>query len=122
MHQLQQRRRRQQFKKVSAGVVCLAVMLLAGLYALPQLSPAEPSFGGIVCSDVQQMADDYIAGHIDEVTAARIDAHLKACDHCREMMSSLQETSAAALRPPETDQSLALVPTRSLTLVAQFGN
>lgn len=69
----------------------LAVVVMIGVYAVPQLGLAEPDFGGIVCTDVRSVADEYVSGRLDGGTAARIDAHVEACHHCRQFLAELQE-------------------------------
>jgi hypothetical protein len=104
---LRVRRRQRHVRQVSVGVVSIAILLLAGVYAIPHFRLVEPSFGGIVCSEVQSLADEYIAGRLDGGTTERVDTHLEACDHCREFIANLRQSAASHRVLPDAPSALA---------------
>ena len=98
----QQVSRRETFRQVAVGVTSLAILVMAGVYAVPHFGLAEPDYGGITCTEVKRLADEYIAGRLDGGVTARIDAHLAACDHCHSFMSELRDEPL----PPSTAETV----------------
>ncbi|MDX1646104.1 MAG: zf-HC2 domain-containing protein [Longimicrobiales bacterium] len=37
---------------------------------------------GLRCRDVLEVLGDYVDGDLEEETVQRVEAHLRACDHC----------------------------------------
>lgn len=46
------------------------------------------------CHDIQSQLTDYLDGTLDESNQQRVDAHLAACDECRQYLSDIQATIA----------------------------
>ena len=99
---LQARQRRERTRQAAAGVVCLALLVTAGFYAVPRLGVKEAKFGGITCSELQQQAEQYVQQTLDPQATERFDAHLARCRHCREFISEFQ---ADSLSQPDQKQT-----------------
>jgi len=74
------------FGRMAAGAAsgALLVILFTGPpdWGTPQNPILDFRIGGVTCAEVRAMADDLMAGRLDEATAGRIRAHLEACPHC----------------------------------------
>lgn len=101
---LRQRRRSRRLQTMSVAVCGLAVAGLIGLYAVPHPLLVEPSFGGVSCSEVKELADEYIAGRLDSETRAHIDEHLRACDRCQQLVTELRSRQVARVQPDSVTQ------------------
>ena len=91
---------------VRRRMIAAVVLLMAaftGYYFMGVLPGAEPNYGGIVCSAVQELAAEYRAGKLDAETADRIHAHLAECDQCQQWMG---KSMPAALHRPGSKTSL----------------
>ena len=44
--------------------------------------PAEPSFGGLTCSDIHRLADAYAKNELDEPLSQSVRQHLVLCPRC----------------------------------------
>lgn len=119
---LRRTRRQDRLQKAAAGLVCVAIVAVAGLYAIPRFGRSEPTYGGIACSEVQELAEQYMAGQLDEDRLGQIDVHLEACEHCQQfvarMMQDLPDDGQSAQRPSAGPSQVLLREDRPLSLAA----
>lgn len=73
-------------------------------------TPEEFRYGGITCSELQQVIPQYLAGDLDQKLIDQIESHLAACAHCRDklrQMRAKEPAVEAAMRDPlKPDDSL----------------
>ncbi|REJ90638.1 MAG: zf-HC2 domain-containing protein [Planctomycetota bacterium] len=50
--------------------------------------------GGVWCSDVMEMAEDYVAGSLDAAVMKQIRIHIDHCPGCRQQIDAIRGTSA----------------------------
>lgn len=88
----QLRRDASQRRSLRAAVpIALALCLLIGVGLFSAFIPSEPDYGGIACSDVKKLSDDFVNGLLREADAARIKLHLKKCEPCQRYIETLRE-------------------------------
>jgi hypothetical protein len=75
------------YRAATAALVLLAGA--AGLYFVGVLPAGEPNFGGIVCSEVQRRAADFLTGRLEADVAARIRVHLSQCADCNRFVNGI---------------------------------
>lgn len=80
---------------IAAFAVVFAVVLGVGSMRM-WLNPRENHFGGIACHEVQENMQAMMAGAISDELRTRIEAHLRECPICREMMQKMSAGHAAA--------------------------
>ena len=116
---LRQRQRRRRFQKISVTLCGLAVAGLIGLYAVPHPLLVEPGDGSISCSEVENLADEYVSGRLQGALRTRVEEHLGACDHCQQFITDLRDRRVALLPSDSTAQPLAVAEPQSLELIAR---
>ncbi|MEW4527303.1 hypothetical protein [Maioricimonas sp. JC845] len=97
---LRRRRRRQQVQKVGGVVGMLAIVCVSAFLAIPRQT-CDPELAGIRCSEVLALADDLIAGKLDDLTKGRIISHCKECEHCHRKILELR--ASLGVPAPSTD-------------------
>jgi len=103
---------------LTAGVIAFA---FAGFFVFGNRPQLEPSYGGIVCSRVQSLAEAYVAGELDDQTTEKVRLHLEQCGPCRGQIEQMLQSaltrqrsdgerkSGATLDLPAVDQGQWLV-------------
>lgn len=97
-------RQRRQFL-VRAGSTAGAVALAAGAGWLVFRNgglATEPTYGGIACSRVRQLAPQFMMHQLDAELTQQITVHLEQCDECRTLLESMQPKTAQAMSHRET--------------------
>lgn len=81
-NKLRGRRQRRVFLR-TAGVVATIAAAGGGLslWLVPGIS-GERSFGGLTCTEVQQLAEAYGKGKLDESLRAQVRLHVSQCPQC----------------------------------------
>ena len=88
---IQRRRRNQEVFRLSAAAVgVFALVVVVGLAVPTFREPAGYNFGDITCAETKPLLPVYAAGNLDAQTAAKIDAHLAQCPHCRPMFEEMK--------------------------------
>src|SRR5918992_1048988 len=83
--------------QVGTGVAVLVFAVGVGLWSSGfWRAPGEDYFGDIACHEVHENMPAMMAGTLPADLRARIEAHLKECPACREMMQKMQAGQAAA--------------------------
>lgn len=59
-----------------------------------EVNHGEPNYGGIVCSRVRQQAADYRSGKLDPQTRSKMEAHVKQCVLCSDLLAQRTESSS----------------------------
>jgi len=96
-------RRRRFVLRASACLAALVCAVGLGLWGAGFWSrPSENYFGGIACHEVQENMPAMLAGALPEELKARIEAHLRECPGCREMMRKMQIKQAATSVPHDS--------------------
>ncbi len=94
---LRARRRHETLRQVALGTTALCLVLIAGSSLIHRvLTPAEPNFGGITCTEVAEHTEAYVAGTLDADLARRIDVHLGQCTFCRNLIEQMREQGESA--------------------------
>ncbi len=57
--------------------------------------PTEPTFGGIACSRVRELAPQFMMGKLDQAVTRQIKTHLEQCSACRTLLESMQPKMSA---------------------------
>ena len=73
-----------------------------GLWSTPGMNgwtPSEPTYGGIACSQVREIAPAYVAGRARPDVADKVREHIEQCPVCRMMVDRLRGTAAVAYGP-----------------------
>lgn len=107
VRKLQSRQNARLIRRRVSAVVLLLVAVSAGYYFIAAGPASEPSYGGIVCSRIHELAPKYMAGDLDPQTAARIEKHLEQCENCQQWMREMMPNA-----PRQTGRLPALVPAR----------
>lgn len=101
---LQTRRRMRTARRAGAAAAGLLLLLSAGYFLADGSSKTVPNAGvpdheinGIVCSEVLEHAEEYMAGTLDDDLQARIRGHLKSCAYCRERIETMRRDGAPAV-------------------------
>ncbi|MFG0334704.1 MAG: hypothetical protein ACF8TS_15210 [Maioricimonas sp. JB049] len=105
VQKLRTRRRRRRAQKVGALGGMLAILCATAFLALPQ-QPYDPVLAGMRCSEVLAMADDLIAGKLDDLTRGRIIEHCEQCGACHDKIVAMQDAVQESATPrdgPQTD-------------------
>jgi Putative zinc-finger len=92
---------------VAAPSFVAAAIIAIGLWyptAVHDRIPPEPTYGGIACSRVVELAPEFVADRIDPETADRVRRHLELCPTCRAIVEGLR---AAQARSHQTDAQRA---------------
>jgi hypothetical protein len=101
------RSRRRAHQLGTVAVIAIAMLIGQRWFAggIPAvLHPLDPSYGGIVCSDVHAKLDRFIDGQLDAATAARIEAHVEQCPPCGSLLAAARaRLPGQARRPAVTD-------------------
>jgi len=92
---LQDRRRALAAQRRTVAAALLLMMAFTGYYFVGVLPNAEPNYGGIVCSRLQELAPQYLAGTLDAETSGRIDVHQQHCKHCRNKLNAMSMNSTS---------------------------
>ena len=90
---LQSRRKAVVVQRRMVAAVLLIMAAFSSYYFVGVLPSAEPNYGGIVCSSVQELGQEYSAGTMDSEQAARVRAHLAQCEDCRQWMKAMAPIS-----------------------------
>ncbi|QDU37620.1 hypothetical protein Mal4_19350 [Maioricimonas rarisocia] len=109
VQKLRVRRRRRQAQKVVAVAGMLAIICVTAFLALPK-RPYDPELAGLHCSEVLALADDLIAGRLDDLTRGQIVAHCRQCRKCHNKIVALRaahEQSATPRSEPQADDRTA---------------
>ena len=82
-------------RRFSTGVVAMiAVGVTLFLAARNVGGPGDgQSIGGVWCSDVMELAEDYVAGRLDAAVMEQVTAHIAGCPNCREKIDELRASS-----------------------------
>jgi len=83
----------------------VAVLLIAGLsvWSVNSLTkPREFYFGGIGCRDVRDNLGGFAMGTLPDELSQRIQAHLKECPACQEVMKRMDQPQASINDRPLT--------------------
>lgn len=115
---LRARRRRRQTLKLS--VLTLLVAGTGVMFWGTLSQPVEYNFGGIVCSEVQRLLEDYLHAALAPELTHKIDARLAECPNCKPLMDGMQKPSIASRPGPSNAIDSFLVRgDNSLPLVAK---
>ncbi len=85
---LRKRRQRRLFLRSAVAVASTAVVaggglsLWLGLRGSGQQSPSEYHYGGIACSEVQELAGAYARGELGAPMREKVRQHVAQCPHC----------------------------------------
>ena len=86
------------------GVRAAAMVVVGVTLFLIARNPGGPEsgqkIGGVWCSDVMELAEDYVAGKLDAAVMAQVTAHIDDCPHCREKINELRSGSES---PPPAE-------------------
>ena len=89
------RRRRHNLK----SCVVLSLVLGTGVVLWSTYSQSgEYDFGGIVCSEVRHMSEDYLHGRLAVEFSEKIDAHLLECPNCKPLMDLMRNKLSVTAR------------------------
>ncbi|MEX0704594.1 MAG: zf-HC2 domain-containing protein [Planctomycetales bacterium] len=102
--------------RITLTGACAALLLVAfgffGAWSSGLLPPTEPSFGGVACSEVRRLGEQYMMGTLDEATAWKIRAHLEQCPECprifEQMRASMHVDNRFGPAPEPISRSLVL--------------
>lgn len=100
------RRRRSVLRAAGVASVLIAVCA-TGWHASAQ--PAEYDYGGIVCSEVRQLASQYLSGHLAEDITRAIDKHLAQCPNCGPKMETMRHDDSSLNRDDQPPDVLVTV-------------
>ncbi len=92
----EQVRQRRKFL-IRAGSTAGAIALASGAGWLAFRgagTSSEPTFGGITCSKVRELAPKFMMAQLDEVVTQQIKTHLEQCANCRNLLESMQPKTA----------------------------
>ncbi len=90
------RQRRQFLVRAGSAVGVVALTSGAGWLAFRGSGkPAEPTFGGIACSRVRELAPQFMMGKLDQSVTQQIKTHLEQCVACRTLLESMQPKMSA---------------------------
>lgn len=90
------RQRRQFLVRAGSAVGVVALASGVGWLAFRRTEkPTEPTFGGIACSRVRELAPQYMMGQLDPTVTQQIKTHLEQCDACRTLLESMQPKMSA---------------------------
>ena len=105
---LRSRTRMQAARRFTTGVV--AMIAVGVTLFLAARDVGEPgygkSIGGVWCSDVMELAEDYVAGRLDAAIMEQVTAHIAGCPSCREKIDELR---AGSMPPPAVERRDARV-------------
>ena len=90
---LQSRRQALIVQRRMVAAVLLMMAAFSSYYFVGVLPSAEPNYGGIVCSRVRELGQEYMAGTMDSAEAARVHAHLAQCEDCQQWIKAMMPTS-----------------------------
>ena len=100
--------RRHRIRVYQRGIMAASIMLMIGFTGYYLFS--EPTYGGIGCTKVHELAPELLAGRIDAETAGQIRVHLAKCEACqawmKQTMPNAVPTSTSMLDSPRTTSSL----------------
>jgi hypothetical protein len=115
---LRQRRRRRRW--VHSSALATATIALAAAAVLWMLPRGESRYGGMTCSEVIGVAEDYRNNQLSSEVRAQVVRHLEKCANCREHYEAmdilirakdlLRQQRAVAQRGAETPRAVAEVP------------
>jgi len=89
------RQRRQFLVRAGRTVGAVALAAGAGWLVFRELETPEPTFGGIACSRVRELAPLFMMGELDPAVTQQIETHLKQCDECRSLLESMPPRMSA---------------------------
>lgn len=91
-------RRRRLVLRASASLAVLVCAVGLGLWGGGfWRAPSENYFGGIACHEVQENMPAMMAGTLPDELRLRIEAHLRECPACSEMMQTMQMGQAVGM-------------------------
>lgn len=99
------RRHRLIARTAVAGLVVVCVAGLANWAVDDWLGGREYHFGGIACHKVRANLDAYFANTLPPDVSERIDAHLRQCPDCQELMRNMKAMHVSLLHLPPSQCS-----------------
>ena len=93
--QEQVRQRRMFLIRTGSTVGAIALASGAGWLAFRGTrTRPEPTFGGIACSKVRELAPQFMMAQLDDAVTQQIKTHLEQCVDCRNLLESMQPKTA----------------------------
>jgi len=113
VNQMRSTSRRQQVRELAIITTASLLFVAAGLAWYGVGVGAEPTYGGIACSEVMEFAREFVMGELGPEQAARVKEHLVHCKDCAAKIHKMQQKDSSpipeeAFREKATfDRSLA---------------
>lgn len=93
-------RRKRRLFRAGAGAALVICGVGLGVWSSGYWStPRENYFGGIACHEVRENMPAMMAGTLPAEVKVRMEAHLRECSACREMVQKMQNSQAATIAP-----------------------
>lgn len=81
--------------QIGGGILTMLLIVGLGAWSINYWErPEEYYFGGIACHEVQENVPGMMAGTLPEDVMQRMQAHLKECPVCQEMMAKMKAQHA----------------------------
>jgi hypothetical protein len=99
-------RRARTIERRAATVAVLLLVGFTGVWFANGQSQSEPSYGGIVCSQVVQKSREFLAKTLNAKTADQINVHLGHCEACSKLVNNMRQNEQPNGRPETRNQAM----------------